>query len=611
MRSNGRAKAEVSLPDSTIIEENLIMKRSGQRCARALSIVVLAVLCGAGLLTIIAAGPPADWPQWGRDPQHSSEVGFTGQNLNRIIEDVVYDPFVAQEMAENGGNLLVHYQVPLIDGNDVYMEFKSGNFTHIETWETQDWQEKRLSWQNGQLVEVWTHTSDWKPVPFASRSSFNGPFWEPVYHPVLAGDFIYVPAAGGTVAKLNKSNGTVAASINPFGATKDMNTFVAGPLSADKNGNVYYNAIKLSSGRPWDDNVVDSWLVKIAPNNTSSKVSFATLTPNAPTATDPCKISFSTSQLPWPPSPNAVPTTTPCGSQRPGINVAPAIAPDGTIYTVSRGHFVTRYNFLIAVNSNLTLKWNASLRGRLNDGCGVLLPIGGPGGCRAGATLGVDPEVNESGPGRVLDDGSSSPTVAPDGSVIFGAYTRYNWAQGHSMKFSSSGQFQGAYEFGWDITPGIYSHDGTYSIVIKDNHYGEVGSYCSVEAICPSDRTATHPNYPEEYFITQLNSAMGVDWKFKNTNTLSCSRDANGNVTCVNDHPNSFEWCVNAMAIDRNGVVYSNSEDGNLFAINQGGTLKQKIFQQLAVGAAYTPASIGRDGKIYSQNAGHLFVVGN
>ncbi len=587
------------------------MKRSGQRCARGLTVTVLAILCGAGFLTILAAGPPADWPQWGRDPQHSGEVNWNGQNLNRIIEDIVYDPFVAQEQAENGGNLLVHYQVPIIDGNDVYMEFKSGNFTHVETWETQDWLEKRLSWQNGQLVEVWSHTSDWKPVPFASRSSFNGPFWEPVYHPVLVGDFIYLPSAGGTVTKLNTSNGSIAAVINPFGTTKDMNTFVAGPLSADKNGNVYYNAIKLSPGRPWDDDVVDSWLVKIAPNNTSNKVRFATLTPNAPAAADPCKIGFSNSQLPWPPSPDAAAPTAPCGSQRPAINVAPAIAADGTVYTVSRGQFVTRYNFLIAVNPNLTLKWNASLRGRLNDGCGVLLPIGGPGGCRAGAHLGVDPEVNESGPGRIFDDGSSSPTVAPDGSVIFGTFTRYNWAQGHLMKFSSAGQFQGAYEFGWDITPGIYSHNGTYSIVTKDNHYGEVGSYCDVEAICPSDRTATHPNYPEAYFITQLNSSMGVEWRFQNTNTLSCSRDAFGNVTCVSDHPNGFEWCVNAMATDGSGVVYANNEDGNLYAINQGGTLKKQIFQQLAVGAAYTPASIARDGKIYSQNAGHLFVVGN
>jgi outer membrane protein assembly factor BamB len=68
---------------------------------------------------------------------------------------------------------------------------------------------------------------------------------------------------------------------------------------------------------------------------------------------------------------------------------------------------------------------------------------------------------------------------------------------------------------------------------------------------------------------------------------------------------------VNAFGVDRNGVVYANSEDGNVFAINQGGTLRQKRFLQLAIGAAYTPMTIGPDGKIYTQNFGHLFVVGN
>jgi outer membrane protein assembly factor BamB len=62
--------------------------------------------------------------------------------------------------------------------------------------------------------------------------------------------------------------------------------------------------------------------------------------------------------------------------------------------------------------------------------------------------------------------------------------------------------------------------------------------------------------------------------------------------------------------VDGNGIVYANSEDGNLYAIGQGGVLQAKIFQQLAIGAAYTPASLGGDGKIYTQNDGHLFVVG-
>ncbi len=37
---------------------------------------------------------------------------------------------------------------------------------------------------------------------------------------------------------------------------------------------------------------------------------------------------------------------------------------------------------------------------------------------------------------------------------------------------------------------------------------------------------------------------------------------------------------MNSPAIDANGVVYANSEHGNLFAIGQGGTLLQKLFQQ-------------------------------
>ena len=258
------------------------------------------------------------------------------------------------------------------------------------------------------------------------------------------------------------------------------------------------------------------------------------------------------------------------------------------------------------------------MRNRFNDGCGVPLasggqlpPNGAPGGCRAGANFGVDPATNASGGARILDDSSATPVVAPDGSIFFGAYTRYNYAQGHMLHFAANGDFLGYFRFGWDVTPGIYGHGGTYSIVTKDNHYGGLGSYCEDPAFCPTDRDATNPGYPEQYFVTQLNHNLNIQWSYQNTNTLSCTRDQFGNVTCVSDHPNGFEWCVNAFVIDSNGVVYANSEDGNLFALNQGGTLKQKIFQQLALGAAYTPTSIDNTGRIYSQNAGHLFVAGN
>ena len=64
------------------------------------------------------------------------------------------------------------------------------------------------------------------------------------------------------------------------------------------------------------------------------------------------------------------------------------------------------------------------------------------------------------------------------------------------------------------------------------------------------------------------------------------------------------------LAIDADGVVYANSEDGFLYAIGPDGALLRKIFLDLALGAAYTPLSIGADGIVYTQNNGHLFAVG-
>jgi hypothetical protein len=63
--------------------------------------------------------------------------------------------------------------------------------------------------------------------------------------------------------------------------------------------------------------------------------------------------------------------------------------------------------------------------------------------------------------------------------------------------------------------------------------------------------------------------------------------------------------------VDGEGKVYANSEDGHLYVMRQGGQLDSALFLNLAIGAAYTPLSIGPDGTIYTQNDGRLFVVGN
>lgn len=555
-------------------------------------------LASAAIFLSAVAASAQNWPQWGQNAQHTGSIPVAGQSANAQYANFTYDPFVAPEQMESGGDLLTHYQAPLVDGSDIFMEFKGGRYVSCDppgsgmpfpcgpdAWNEQIWSEKRLRSDGSGFAEVWRFDSDWKPEPDAG--GLDG--WEPVFHAALSGAFIYVPGAGGTLFKLRREDGSVAARLNPFGSI-DPSTFVAGPLTADSSGNIYYNALKLAissdPGRnnPWGTDILGAWLVKAGADDSITVATFASLTAGAPAANARCVTAFNNLDLPWPPAPDASPATRPCGSQRPGLNVAPAVAPDGVIYTVSRAHFNDRYAYIVAVNPGLTPKWTASLRDRLQDGCGELLPANGfPGGCRAGAARGVDPATNQLPAGRVIDNASSSPVIAPDGSVLYGAYTRFNHARGHLFQFSPAGDFLAFYTFGWDLTPAVYAHDGTYSVIVKDNHY-DAGSYCDDAAICP-------PAAPGPYFITQLSADLRPEWVFLSLDT--------------------FEWCVNAPAVDVNGTVYANSEDGNVYVIGQGGLLQSQLFLNLAIGAAYTPISIGPDGRIYAQNDGRLFVIGN
>ncbi len=47
--------------------------------------------------------------------------------------------------------------------------------------------------------------------------------------------------------------------------------------------------------------------------------------------------------------------------------------------------------------------------------------------------------------------------------------------------------------------------------------------------------------------------------------------------------------------------MWANSEDGYLYAIDSSGNPAGRIFLQAALGAAYTPLSIGGDGRVYTQ----------
>ena len=163
--------------------------------------------------------------------------------------------------------------------------------------------------------------------------------------------------------------------------------------------------------------------------------------------------------MPWPVldasgRPAPVPTIT-CGSQRPALNTAPAIAADGTIYDISRASLNDYWGYLVAINPNLTPRWvpRCATSSTTAAAPRPLPPNGQPGGCRAESPTGVSPPDGMPGSGRVLDDNTAAPLIAPDGSIYYGAYTRYNYAQGHLMRWSSTGQFLQGFEFGWDTIP--------------------------------------------------------------------------------------------------------------------------------------------------------------
>ncbi|HET9158652.1 MAG TPA: hypothetical protein VFN91_18400 [Myxococcaceae bacterium] len=568
------------------------------------------LLVAAGLAFGWGDDDRCGWDQWGGSAAHDGQACARAQPQRRELAHIVYDKWEFLELAEGFGDLFVHYQVPLTDDDgNVFMMSKAGTYTPCDppgSFEPfpcgfdpanivqEVWTEKAWRWgHDGKLHERWTFESDWKPYPVT--------FWEPMFQPALWGPFLYVPGAGGTVFQVLKSNGKPIQRINPFGSV-DPNTYVSGGITVDRHGVLYWNVVRID---PFTF-AETGYLVRATPWGRTKVVAYDGLFPDAPRPGDLCSYAF-TFQFPrpprpWPP-PGATPPQLPCGGQRAGINVTPAVGPDGTVFSATTDSLNPRYSYLVAFHPDLELRWSTSLRGIVHDGCGVLVPPT-PLVCPVAADgtplfePGVDPNTGLQPQMQVNDTSSSSPVALPDGNVLYGALDGYNFGRGHLLKLDRSGKLLATYPFGWDTTPALYRHHGTYSIVMKDNHY--------------FDQNAEGG----PFFITQLSKDLEVEWQFRNTETQACTRLPDGTLSCSDTtpegetHPNGFEWCVNAPVVDRDGNVHANAEDGFAYVIKQGGVLKERTFLNQALGAAYTPTSIDPEGRIYVLNNGELSVLG-
>ena len=150
---------------------------------------ILILLCLGILLLTGFGGDRVFWSQWGRNAQHEGMVNSFGQPLNHKLADIVYDPFVTQEKAENAplyggvGPLTAHYQSTLIDDNNsFYMVVKSGTYVDCtprgswiygkdcgpNAWDQLVWNVARYDWKQGQTTQAWLYWTDWVPVPNAT-----------------------------------------------------------------------------------------------------------------------------------------------------------------------------------------------------------------------------------------------------------------------------------------------------------------------------------------------------------------------------------------------------------------------------------------------------------
>ena len=301
---------------------------------------------------------------------------------------------------------------------------------------------KKLRWDGGALVVVWTFASDWKPEP--ARLAV----WEPVFLPVLAGGYVYVPGLGGTIHKVDKTTGASLGRINPFPAV-DPSRYVAGGLAADAGGRVYYNALALDPLDPLAD-AQGAWLVKADPNGTASTVDFATLVPGAPGATDLCEGSFSF-VLPWPPSPTAEPPLFPCGSQGPGSTSCPRL--HRTARSTGQPRARTRPLRVSRGRApDLTRPGPRRFGTSSTTAVKYFCPANG-----ARAAAGRARPTARSGDqsparGRVRDQATSSPVRAAGRLGLCGTSTRYNYSRGHLFSSAPRGT-PSRLDFGWTSHP--------------------------------------------------------------------------------------------------------------------------------------------------------------
>jgi hypothetical protein len=208
----------------------------------------------------------------------------------------------------------------------------------------------------------------------------------------------------------------------------------------------------------------------------------------------------------------------------------------------------------------------------------------------------------------VSDNGSASPSVAPDGDVYFGVLesnTPLHNFRGWLLHYDATlTQVKLPGSFGWDQTVSFapssmvpqYAGPSPYLVVSKYNNYYGVGTGDGRNEMAILDPTRGRSDMITPA-VTVMNEVLRI-----------AGQTQQGNLP-----PGAVrEWCVNTTAVDPlTQSVLVNSEDGRIYRWHlPTNSLTQNVRFNNGYAESYTPTAIGPDGKVYAINNATLFAVG-
>src|SRR5215469_3084839 len=372
------------------------------------------------------------WPSHSHDAQHTGVSSVRSEPLHHIRWQTPVD----LQPQLSFGELLIHYGSPLVTSkNTVIVPVKVGatNGFRVEARDGKDGSMK------------WALDTDYS-VPFA--------FFTPSFGPVLSNDSVVLPAAGGTVLvrdHADREYGKVERlafygleNFEADPATFSANVQINTPITADRNGNLYFGFVALgptSAG-------LESGIARISHDGIGTWVSAATASGD-----------FNITKV--------------------NMNCAPALSHDERHLYVGVDNFDFGFGYLLELNAE-TLQPEHQVR--------LLDPA-----------TGFD--------ALITDDSSATPTVGPDGDIFFGMlenpFPSHN-DRGWLLHFSADlSQQKSPGDFGWDDTASVveaslvksYQGASKYLLMTKYNNYAGLGGD-GVNKIAILD-----PNYSQPDFL--------------------------------------------------------------------------------------------------------------